>query len=401
MAGVAGAILRAELGQPQEAAPKDADGSFAKRFQADSAEAGGRRHLSELQARAERLYMLQEWDAALKVFEELANEAQSLKDRAAEAAGVLGLAECLSKPDEVDVELVCGMYSYAREAGKEVGDEDVEFAALVGTARLQQVIEGKAAEALNLWEQALTMARAKGDGERTAFALTQLGLLLLRDPHSDGGKGAGVEVVDESKEVAGHLGQHDRAGVEGEEQDDAGLVQVHQGAAPGAVKAVRLLAEAVSLLPASATPLQQAKARLNLAHARLAHGGRTGQKRQAEQELVAVIRILEEAGGNQELLLRTSAELVELCDENSWLADTDEAKARLAACQSRMNAAQKASANVMSGPRDPEEREAMQRAVWAKQKQAELAAEAEASASDDDDDDEPGLAKPKGDGWQI
>jgi len=379
MAGVLGALLQAERGIQVKPSGKD---DFSKRFVADSASAGAHRHLSEVKGRAERLFMQEDWTGAMAAFEEMANAAQELEDRPSEAMAVLGLAECLSKPAEIDFELVSGMYRYAKSVAKEVGDGTLEFTAASSHARLLSTVEGSTKASVAAWEEALSIARAQEQTEQIAYSLTQLGLVLLRDQET-----SKVEVVNENKETEGHLGVSGSA--------DAGKVSVRNKDkdASDAVRAVKILVEADRLMEA-AGPAQRATARMNVSQARLAHGTSL-QKRAAERDIATAMGLWEEAG-SQEAAQRSATVLLELYEENMWLVDSEEAKARMEKCRSQISGVKVH--DLVGAKPSVEEKTMMERAVWARQKLAQ----AEAAAADGSDSDEgPSLIKPKDSSWAI
>mmetsp|Transcript_82737 Transcript_82737/g.229667 ORF Transcript_82737/g.229667 Transcript_82737/m.229667 type:complete len:380 (-) Transcript_82737:311-1450(-) len=366
--------------------------TFAERFAADSAEAGLQRTLLEQRQRAERHVAEGAWEEALQAFEEAAHAAVGLGDRRSEAFAVLGMADCLSKPASVDGELVCGMYRYAEAAAEEVGDHTVQFRALAGRAALQRALR-RFGDAEGVWETALSLARVQGQAEQISFTLTQLGLTLLQDP----GESA-VDVVNDSKESAGYLTRSEKPSA-----DEAG-VRLRSGPSQRASRAAKLLAEAVAQLPESAGSAQKAVARMNLAAALRRLGG-SRNKRKAEQEMVVAYELLKAANSSPELKKSVSAILLEHYEDNMWLADGNpEAVERIASLRAQEEAAGAKQPQLVTSldkgtPKDPEERYAFERALWARQKLRQLEAAREADLESDADSD-ASPACPTGTGWQ-
>lgn len=370
---------------PAAAAAGGAPKSFVERFAADSAEAGLARTLSETQQRAAGLCGEGRFEEALEAFEEAAHAAVELGDRAAEASAVIGMAECLSKPAEVDDELVSGMYRHAEVAAADAGDAALRFRALAGRASLKRALR-RFDESEAVWEAALSLAREQDSAEQTSFALTQLGLTLLQDPLE-----STVDVVNDSKQSAGHL---DRSG---DASAGAPSVQLRTGPSQRASRAAKLLAEAVEKLPAAASVTQQAVAHMNLVAALRRQGG-TKSKRKVEQEMVAAYDLLKDVSTGAELRKSVAALLLEHYEENAWLADgRPEAQERLAALRAQEEEAGAKKPELQASKRqDPQERYAFERALWAKQKLREM----EAAAEDSDSGDDGGPVCPPGTGWQ-
>jgi len=288
---------------------------------------------------------------------------------------VVGMAECLAKPQDVDEELVCGMYRYASDAAEEAGDTDVQFRALVGYASLQRALRHSQKSAA-VWDVALALARQQGDTERISYALTQLSLTLM-SPHDE----SSVDVVNAKKEPSGHMSHDDGAPV------------VKNGPSAGSQRAVVLLAEVVALLPASADAAQEAKSRMNLAMALKAQGTK-GQKREAEQEMIRALERLQVEGGRTEMEESVTAQLLELYEDNMWLVDESaKAKELLVRCHASVQTARaRRLQEMVAKPMDPEERHASERAKWAAQKLA--------NQLDSDDEDNSGPACPPENGWR-
>lgn len=211
---------------------------------------------------------------------------------------------------------------------------------------------------------------------------------LLLDPDE-----ANIEVVDESKHYAGHVSRH------------AGRTQLLSGSSPKFDRALKLLEEVVKELPESASTAQQVSARVNLASV-LRKKAKTQSKRRAENELILAVECLTAAGGDPETLRKVEASLLELYEENIWLADgKPDAEARIANLKAKQEAwhdtfSQAQVITNLRKPKDPEERYIYEKAMWANQK---LEAMRRANNEDDDSDsdaDAAVLARPRGDGWQ-
>lgn len=387
------------LGSPQGCAsshPSVGDGShnltpgkmaFIQRFVADSEEAGLARTLMEERQRAERLFAEEKWDEALQVFEEMAKSAVELPDRASEAVAVLGMANCLSKPERIDVEMICGMYRYAGDAAQEVGDPNVRFLALCGCAQVRRSCR-MLQKSETLWTAALDLATSTGNLQHTALAKSQLAMTLLQDPSE-----SNLDIVDESK------GSVDHASVPGH----GDTLPLRGGSSLGFGRALKLLAEVVGELPESASTMEKVNARMNLASALRQQKGVKG-KRKAEQEMVFSLDLLTANGGEPSLLYLVESSLLELYEEHTWLADeSTDAADRIARLRTKMEAKRKTIEQVVADkgkPSDPEERHAYEMTKWAAQKlEAMKIADIKAAESDSDIDAEV-QARPSIDGWQ-
>jgi len=376
MAGLLATVMQSE-GHPGvlvKDSTTDAGKTFAERFAEDSAEAGLERALAEQKRAAHMRFASEEFDDALRLFEEMAHTASELEDQSAEAEAVLGMADCLAKPNDVDGELVFGMYRYARGLAEKVGNGAVHFQALVGEATLHRAL-GSMPQSEAGWEAALTLARSQASGERVSFALTQLGLLA----YSRSGASR-VGVVNDRKEEAGHVAY------EGEDVP----TEWKQGPSPDVIRAVALLREAMAELPESASLAEHAKARMNLASVLLGQGG-TKSKRQAEQEMIQALGLLQRSGSQPALEESVLVQLVELYEDQGWAPRDDATKKLITDYRSRVEARAAQQPSIGTGaPVSPDERHAREKSEWAVQKLEQMERD-NAKALESDSDDDGGL----------
>jgi tetratricopeptide (TPR) repeat protein len=361
---------------------------FRAQFAADSAESGAVRTLKEQQLRAARCFAEADFEEALVAYEQMAHSAKEMDDRASEAIAVVGLADCLANAnaETADVELICGMYRYAGDAAEEVGDADTRFAALIGCAKIRWsccMFE----RSVKLWEAAVALAATTGNVEHCALAKSELAKALLYDH---------LEVVDENKDVIGHVSKDDDAS------------HLRSGASSKEEKALKLLQEVVAELPDSASTDLQVSARMNLAWLYRTRKATTQSKRKAESELILALDCVVAHGGDPKTRKMIEAYILELYEENLWLVDgRPEAQQRLTALQAN-RASQPSVEQAISAmradvgkPTDPDARYMHERAIWANQR-----LEAIRNGNEDDDNDSDTDAKasmpafPKHDGWQ-
>jgi hypothetical protein len=393
MLGLGGAVvLAAGAPSPGWAAggtsPAPGREVFAEKFAADSADTGLSRTLTEQRRRAERLFAEKSWDEALDAYQAMASSAVESSDRASEAVAVLGMADCLSKPDEIDVELICGMYRHAGDAAQEAGDANVRFLALCGCAEIRRSCR-MFQRSEKLWEAAIDMASASGNPEHSAFARSQLAMTLLADPDE-----SNLDVVDESKDTVGHVSA----------SGDAGTVHLHGGISIRSQRALKLLEETVTELPHSASTAQQVSARFNLAAA-LRSQNAPQSKRSAEKQMVAALELLEAAGGcDSKHQQSIEASLLELYEENAWLADGNtDSRVRIAHLRAKQKASRVTVEQIVSDrgkPTDPDERYLYEKAAWAAQKLEAMNISSGAKDDSDSDIDAAVPARPNGRGWQ-
>jgi tetratricopeptide (TPR) repeat protein len=394
MFGIGGQILSASSSKGavvSEAAADTCNGApekFRAQFAADSAKSGASRTLKEQRLRAERLFVEGNFEEALAAYEEMAHSAKEIEDRSSEAIAVVGLADCLANAnaETADVELICGMYRYAGDAAEEVGDADTRFSALIGCAKIRWsccMFE----RSIKLWEAAVALATRTGNAEHCSLAKSELAKALLYDH---------LEVVDENKDVFGHVSKDDDAS------------HLRSGASSKEEKALKLLQEVVAELPDSASTDLQVSARMNLAWFLRTKKTTTQSKRKAESELVSALDCLMANGGDPRTRKMVEAYILELYEENLWLVDgRPEAQQRLTVL--RANRASQPSAeqaiNAMIAdkdkPTDPDARYMHEKALWANQR---LEARRKGYPEDDDDSDTDAKASmpafPRYDGWQ-
>jgi hypothetical protein len=377
-------LLKGEYGSKKSV---DSQKDFASKFAADSREAGLARSLVEHRKRAERLVAEENWQDALQSFENMAHDASELKDKSSEAVAVLGMAECLSKPSEIDVELICGLYRHAGEAAGEAGEVNVRFLALVGCACIRRSCR-MFERSVALWEVALDLAAETGDQEHAALAQTQLAMTLLNDPSE-----ANLDIVDETKGSVGHATVSERTSE----------VNIQSGQSSRMARAFKLLEQVVQELPESASPMQRVRARMNFAAALKAKKG-TQSMRRAEREMVSALDILTASGGDQNVLRSVEISLLDHYEENPCLLDGDqEAMLRFEKLRAKREAAPgKLEQIITEGgkPLDPDERYAHEKAAWARQKLEAMKRRNERADESDSDVEGATPARPAGDGWQ-
>eukprot|EP00931_Biecheleriopsis_adriatica_P092403 TRINITY_DN66210_c0_g1_i1.p1 TRINITY_DN66210_c0_g1~~TRINITY_DN66210_c0_g1_i1.p1 ORF type:complete len:385 (-),score=81.93 TRINITY_DN66210_c0_g1_i1:99-1253(-) len=354
-------------------------GEFAQRFLADSTKAGEARVLTEQMKRAQTLYAAQDWDGALGCFGEAAEAAVELKDQQAEARAVLGLADCLAKPKNVDAEFVVGMYRHVCSLAEKLEDDETHFRALAGIAMLNRSLR-RWEMAVSAWEHALNLVQERDYSELTSYASTQLGLLLIEKDQ--------VDVVNDSKEA-----------VELPMSEDS-TIGPRVSSLTAAKRALKLLTQVVERLPESTSPAQAAVAHMNLAAALHRVSGKSN-KRKEEDNIIKALELLWRVGGNQEFELSVESQLVQLYDEDPWLADGNVEKlARADKCRAKQVGRQERIQGVIGEGRvleSPEERHMREKAQWAQEKLATLAAQ---SINSDSDCDENGYVHPPGSDWR-
>jgi len=238
---------------------------------------------------AERLCSVGDWDAAKDAFAFAASAARDVGDIKAEGRAVSGWAHCLTQADNIDDELVLGMYGHARNLAFTTGDAETQFLALAGIATLHQSLRRRD-EAVKAWNLALNFARSDCEPAVVAHACTQAASLLLDAPVS-----------------------MDLANEDNQQVREEGLVNEAQSLKVELslmyTRAVHLLEEAqCELSKTDHNPKQGAVACMNLATALLKLGGLENERRAADSllEAKAKLRGCTDAGLHAALTRRLS-----------------------------------------------------------------------------------------------
>lgn len=366
--GLGPMLLRADSGYPKPMVPDVAMSSSA-RLQSDP-KALLSRSILEKQRLSERLCAAQEWDAALDAFHAVAEMASDIGDQKVEGWAVRGMAHCLAQREDVDDELVLGMYAHSRDCASNASDVETQFLALTGIATLQRLLRRKEA-AVKAWDVALDFARAECEPDKVAYACTQAALLLLESPDS-----STIDMVNEDKQ---HVN----------EVNEAPSLEV--GPSLSTTRAVRLLNEAlVELSKTDHQPKQAAIASMNLARALLKLGG-AANKRKAAQQMLEAFAKLRACSNAPDLQLAVACQILQLHEQSPWLHDVLETA--MDACLSMVSRSEEAKP-ALGVPCDPEDRYAYEKAMWAQKKLAKMTSE------QTDSEDDVGPAYPKGEDWR-
>lgn len=382
--GLAPMFMPGELNMKSHQSP-----TFAEKFNAQSAQAGANRTLVEKRSLACRSVAAKDWDAALDAFHECAELSVELQDQSGEAQAVLGMADCLSQKDEVDEELILGMYSHVVKCAEAADDTNTLFHAYAGSASLKRALR-KPQEAEQSLQKALDTALLANNAKQAGYAYTQLAFLLM-DKLNDVGTTSGVETVNQDKENVHFSPDADTA--------DEKLT-LTLGASPTLKQALKYLQEAKSSIhEVDHTPEEMATPCMNLAMAFIRVGGTTN-KRKASLEMKQAFAALQSVSETDPRFVQIARTIAEFHEENPWIADTDADIAALAkTCQEKVTraGATRPPSDNLAASCSREERVEKERLRWAEEK---LAAMRAAQLENSDSEDDEGPVRPKFEGWE-